>query len=73
MLFAIFAFEICDLDGDCQDTIANIPTILIFLFLLGEMQRISFRLMLSSCMCVSVCLSVCLCVCTAFVDLKKTV
>ena len=29
---------------------------------LGEMQRIAFRLMLSSCVC-SVCLSVCVCVC----------
>ena len=33
--------------------------------LLGEMQRITFRLMLSSCVCVCVCLSVCVsgCVC----------
>ena len=38
---------------------------------LGEMQRIAFRLMLSSCVCVSVCLSVC--VYAAFVDLRKTV
>ena len=28
---------------------------------LGEMQRIAFRLMLSSCVCVCVCLSVCVC------------
>ena len=48
---------------------------------LGEMQRIAFRLMLSSfmyvCVCVCVCLSVCLyvyvCVYAAFVDLRKTV
>ena len=42
---------------------------------LGEMQRIAFRLKLSSCVCVcvSVCLSVCLCVYAAFVDLRKTV
>ena len=37
---------------------------------LGEMQRIAFRLMVSSCVCV--CLSVCVCVYAAFVDLKKT-
>ena len=36
---------------------------------LGEMQRIAFRLLLSSCVCVSVCV----CVCAAFVDLRKTV
>ena len=29
---------------------------------LGEMQRIAFRLMLSSCVCVCVCLPVCVCV-----------
>ena len=34
---------------------------------LGEMQRIAFRLMLSSCVCAS------LCVCAAFVDTFKTV
>ena len=39
---------------------------------LGELKRIAFRLMLSS--CVSVCvLSVCLCVYAAFVDIRKTV
>ena len=37
---------------------------------LGEMQRITFRLMLSS--CVYVCLSVCVCVYATFVDLGKT-
>ena len=36
---------------------------------LGEMQRIAFRLMLSSCVCVCVCV----CVYAAFVDLRKTV
>ena len=30
-----------------------------FSVFLGEMQRIAFRLMLSSCVCVCVCLSVC--------------
>ena len=42
---------------------------------LGEMQRIAFRLMLSSCVCLSICLSVCLSVCVyaAFVDDRKTV
>ena len=44
---------------------------------LGEMQRIAFRLMLSSCMCVCVCLcafvSLCLCVYAAFVDARKKV
>ena len=44
---------------------------------LGEMQRIAFRLMLSSCVCVCVCvcLSVCrsVCVFAAFVDARKTV
>ena len=41
---------------------------------LGEMQRIVFRLMLSSCVCVCVCLC-CLSVCVyaAFVNLRKTV
>ena len=36
---------------------------------LGEMQRIAFRLMLSSCMSVCVCVSVY----AAFVDARKTV
>ena len=36
-------------------------TIAFFTFL-GEMQRIAFRLMLSSCVCVCVCVCVCLCV-----------
>ena len=44
---------------------------------LGERQRIAFRFMLSSCVCVCVsvcvCLSACLCVYAAFVDLRKTV
>ena len=38
---------------------------------LGEMQRIAFRLMLSS--CVSVCLCICVCIYAAFVDARKTV
>ena len=41
------------------------------MWFLGEMQRIAFRLMLSSCVCV--CVSVCLCVYAAFVDGRKTV
>ena len=56
---------------------------------LGEMQRIAFRLMLSSCVCVCMCVCVCVCVCVsvcvcvwmcvsvcvsaAFVNLRKTV
>ena len=43
---------------------------------LGELQRIAFRLMLSSscmCVCVCLCVSVCVCVYAAFVDLRKTV
>ena len=49
------------------------------LFLLGEMQRIAFRLMPSSYvyLCLSVCLCVCVCVClcvyAVFMDLRKTV
>ena len=39
---------------------------------LGEMQRIAFRLMLSSCVCVRACVRACMracvCVCAAFVD-----
>ena len=37
--------------------------------ILGEVQRIVFRLMLSSCACVCVCI----CVYTAFVNARKTV
>ena len=42
---------------------------------LGEMKRIAFRLMPSSCVCVCLCVCVCVCVCVyaAFVDLRKTV
>ena len=38
---------------------------------LGEMQRIAFRLMLSSCVCV--CVRVCVRVYDAFVDARRTV
>ena len=41
--------------------------------ILGEMQRIAFRLMLSSCVCVCVCvyLSVSVCVYAAFVRYRR--
>ena len=40
---------------------------------LVEMQRIAFRLMLSSCVSVCLCVCVCVCVYAAFVELRKAV
>ena len=61
-------FEKVDLSQAKGEKIKKMGGVLSFV---SEMQRIAFRLMLSSCVCLCVCL--CLCVCAAFVDAKKTV